>query len=342
MQLGPTRAGVRANGAIRMPRLLVLLVVAAVLVIAGGWWFMHRTATAPMSATAPAQAPAGQVKDTAAAAPAADVDALSVAELYDKAHAAMAANRMASPAGDNALEYYLRILAKEPDNEGARDALRELFPFVTGAVQDQINQGDFAEANRIIGLLTKADPDNYSLTILRSNLDARKRDADRAQAAQAQAAAAAAAAASRPAAPPPGAETSSASASVPAAATTAAPPKPIEAPPPAQQVATATPAPKPAEKPAGESRDARPISAPAPEYPLAAVRNRQQGWVDVEFTVGADGRVSGAKVTGANPSHVFDHAAIEAVERARYEPKLVDGEPKATVLRRRIVFTLGQ
>ena len=39
----------------------------------------------------------------------------------------MADNRMVAPPGNNALEYYLRILDKQPDNTNAKDALRELF-----------------------------------------------------------------------------------------------------------------------------------------------------------------------------------------------------------------------
>ena len=66
---------------------------------------------------------------------------------------AMGENRMVAPAGNNALEYYLRILAKAPDDSGAKDALRELFPFATGSAEDQINQGNFDEATRIVNLL---------------------------------------------------------------------------------------------------------------------------------------------------------------------------------------------
>ena len=108
-------------------------------------------------------------------------DELTTDQLYKEARKAMSENRMASPAGNNALEFYLKIVAKQPDDSGAKDALRELFPFATGTAEDQINQGAFDEANRIIALLAQADPSNYSLTILRSKLDAKSKLADREQ-----------------------------------------------------------------------------------------------------------------------------------------------------------------
>jgi protein TonB len=94
-----------------------------------------------------------------ATAPAVEQD-LTSDQLYKAARSAMGESRMAAPAGNNALEYYLRILAKQPDDSGAKDALRELFPFATGTAEDQINQGNFDEATRIMNLLSKADPSN--------------------------------------------------------------------------------------------------------------------------------------------------------------------------------------
>lgn len=310
------------------PMRLILLVVVAIVVVVVAWWFYGNRRGAVV---VPVQTP-GKTPSVAQAPPPQPVPQLSVDQLYQQARTAMAENRMAGPAGNNALEYYLQILAREPDNSGAQDALRELFPFATGAAEDQINQGNFDEANRIIDLLAKADPSNYSLTILRSKIDAKKRlDARE----QAQALAAEAAAAAKAQAP---AEPAQQPAPTPPPA---APPTPVATTPPA----TAAPPPAVAEpEPAvvtGETRDAEPIKAPAPQYPVAAVRNHQQGWVEVEFTVATDGTVQNARVVDSVPAHVFDQAALRAVEQATYRPRLDNGKPAASVLRRRIEFKLG-
>lgn len=62
-----------------------------------------------------------------------------------------------------------------------------------------------------------------------------------------------------------------------------------------------------------------------PEYPARALERGTQGWVDIEFTVAADGTTRDAVVRGAEPADVFDRAALQAVARWRYEPRVVDG-----------------
>jgi protein TonB len=83
------------------------------------------------------------------------------------------------------------------------------------------------------------------------------------------------------------------------------------------------------------------VSPPHPNYPPAAARNRQDGWVEVEFTIGADGSVQNAHVTASEPARVFDREAVNAVQRAKFEPKLENGQAVASTLRRRIEFKLG-
>ena len=106
----------------------------------------------------------------------------------------MREGRLVAPPGNNALELYLKVLDKEPNNASARDALREGFSMFTGPVEQYINAGNLDEANRVIELLTKVDANNFTLNILRSKLDAKKKQVDRDQAVAAAAAARAAAA----------------------------------------------------------------------------------------------------------------------------------------------------
>jgi TonB family protein len=58
----------------------------------------------------------------------------------------------------------------------------------------------------------------------------------------------------------------------------------------------------------------------APEYPVRARTTGIEGWVDVKFTVNANGVPEGVRSTGAKPAGVFEAAALAAVRRWRYEP----------------------
>lgn len=64
----------------------------------------------------------------------------------------------------------------------------------------------------------------------------------------------------------------------------------------------------------------------APRFP-AATRNRgMSGWVELEFTVRADGSTGDIVVTNANPRRTFDNAAMTAVGQWRYKPVMRDGK----------------
>jgi protein TonB len=327
------------RGAVSAP-LLAGIVIAIALLAGGVWWYLQQSGGLP---TALAPTPAPDAADGVADAPEAEVaQDLTVEQLYKEARKAMSENRMVAPAGNNALEFYQRILAKQPDDTGATDALRELFPFATGSAEEKINQGNFDEASRIMGLLAKADPSNYTLTILRSKLDAKKKQAERELAQQAQQAATAATAATRT--PASAAADAGAASGTPAAAAPAEAPASAPAPKPAE-IASAAPAPSaappPVAEPVGETRDARVVVPPRPTYPPAAARNRQDGWVEVEFTVAVDGSVQNAKVLSSNPPRVFDREALVAIQQAKFEARLDRGQPVASTLRRRIEFKLS-
>jgi TonB family protein len=65
----------------------------------------------------------------------------------------------------------------------------------------------------------------------------------------------------------------------------------------------------------------------APKFP-AMTRNRAtSGWVELEFTVHADGSVGDVVVTNSNPRRTFDNAAMAAVGQWRYKPVVRDGKP---------------
>jgi periplasmic protein TonB len=81
------------------------------------------------------------------------------------------------------------------------------------------------------------------------------------------------------------------------------------------------------------------LSKVTPVYPTDANVRGISGWVDLEFTVGPDGRVHNVAVTHAEPAGVFDQSAITAVSRWRYAPIVTAGEGMEQRARLRIRFT---
>ncbi len=76
----------------------------------------------------------------------------------------------------------------------------------------------------------------------------------------------------------------------------------------------------------------------APVYPPAAELLGRGGYVDLQFTVRADGTVADITVTHAEPRGMFDSAAIEAVRKWRYKPVMLDGRPADQRASLRVVF----
>lgn len=288
------------------------------------------SAPAELPASAPAAASSAQVQVAAQA----KLAGMSVPDLLSAAREAYAQHRLVAPAGDNAMEYYEAVLAKDPKNQVARDALRETFPFSVPDVEKAISQNNFAEANREIDVLAKADPTNYTLTLLRSKLDAQQKlqarqQLEAQQKTQQKAKQAEELAAAQQAAAKAAAEQAAAAklAAHKAAETKAAP------------VAKAAPPPPP--KPVGVTRGAQVVQAVAAQYPVEAARNQTSGYVVVQFTVTSTGGVADAHIVSSSPRRVFDQAAIRAVELSKYEPALKNGEPVSAVLQRRLDFKFG-
>jgi protein TonB len=92
---------------------------------------------------------------------------------------------------------------------------------------------------------------------------------------------------------------------------------------------------------AGVDRDAVPQVRIQPDYPIQARQKGIEGWVDIQFTVGADGSVRNPVVVDAEPESIFDRAALQAVKGWKYNPRIVDGKPvERENLRVRIRFEL--
>jgi TonB family protein len=89
-----------------------------------------------------------------------------------------------------------------------------------------------------------------------------------------------------------------------------------------------------------ESRLNRTVHRPA-SYPQRARERGIEGWVEVEFTVGADGATRDPVITAAEPAGVFDDAVLEAIGAWRYDPRTVAGKPVDQRVQARIRFQLG-
>ncbi|WP_295518817.1 energy transducer TonB [uncultured Stenotrophomonas sp.] len=301
-------------------------------------------APAADGAAAPATAPA-------APAVAAKVQSMGTEQLRDSASRALAENRMYAPAGDNAIEYYLALRDKTPDDASVKSALTDLLPYTLIAAEQHLGREDFTEAQRLVALIEKVDPSAPALPRLKEGLTKGvqvaakrtedetakvKKDAeDRAkqlveQQRLAEQRAKEAEAAKQIAAQQDAARRDSErqDAERQAAARREAEQKQQQA--AAQQASAARAA------AATAAPTLRPVSTPAPRYPAEALRSSTSGEVLVEITVGTDGSVTNARVLRATPSRVFDREALNAVKRWRFEPV---GAPVTT--RRTLVFAPG-
>jgi protein TonB len=86
-----------------------------------------------------------------------------------------------------------------------------------------------------------------------------------------------------------------------------------------------------------------PIVAVAPTYPRRMAARGIEGWVLLEFSVDPISRVQNASVVNAKPTTGFNKAALEAVSRYKYKPKVVSGNTTwVHGVQTRIVFDLEE
>lgn len=82
---------------------------------------------------------------------------------------------------------------------------------------------------------------------------------------------------------------------------------------------------------ATSDRDVVPLVRINPDYPQRALSRGIEGWVQVQFTITETGSVTDAVVVASDPPNIFDDAAIKAILRWRYNPKVEDGVPVSRV-----------
>lgn len=80
-----------------------------------------------------------------------------------------------------------------------------------------------------------------------------------------------------------------------------------------------------------------------PIYPSRALTRGIEGYVDLQFTITATGATSDINVIAAEPKNTFNNAAIRALSKWKYKPKVVDGIAIAkTGQRTRLRFQINQ
>lgn len=310
--------------------LLPATLVAAVVLGALVWWWTDQSQDEirpALASTTLAQTPAIAGTETSVA----------VTQL-ELARTALLEGRLLSPAGNNAVEYYLRALETEADASGARQALLELIPEATLVLESTIESGELAEAERELALFKQMGVSELRLTPIRDQL---------AQARAQALAASTARTAPETRASAPARERTAAFAAPAVVAIPTSPaiaPAPVAAPTQAPAITVALKLPTAASaEPAVAPKiaDARQIADNTPVYPSNAKQRRIEGWVELELAVGADGSVGDVNVIASDPARVFDREAIRAAKRWRFEPRRVDGVATATSVRKKLSFKLG-
>jgi protein TonB len=331
----------RARGAVR-PVFIAIIAVIALLAV-GAWFFIIQPHEDLMLSDSGGHLSTPvAIATKAAPPPPADVASMDVNQLLGEARKAINEQRYLAPKGNNAFEFYLRVLEKQPGNPIASDAMRETFPYAANSAEQAINARNFDDAQRQIDLLTKADPTNFTLTILRSKLDAQHKVLDKQQQQAADQQKAQELAAQKAAADKLAADKLAAQQKVVAAEEPTAQPAPVapqagvaEASKPSASGATAA-----AGEAAAANSDAVLLKGAAPVYPRDALRTHQTGWVIVSFSIDPDGHTSNVHVTDAQPRRVFDRAATDAVGRYRFTPAMKNGQAVAITREQKIEFSL--
>jgi protein TonB len=89
-----------------------------------------------------------------------------------------------------------------------------------------------------------------------------------------------------------------------------------------------------------EDGDIVPILRVEPIYPTVAMMRRIGGWVDVEYIVMPDGSVAQARVVASQPKGMFEKSALRAINKWKFKPRVVNGQPVPREVTQRINFNV--
>ena len=89
-------------------------------------------------------------------------------------------------------------------------------------------------------------------------------------------------------------------------------------------------------------RDFIVLSRIPPRYPYRAKRKKIEGWVKISFIITEQGSVKDAIVVNAKPKGIFDKAALQAILKWKFKPRISNGKPVATRADQVINFELDR
>lgn len=124
------------------------------------------------------------------------------------------------------------------------------------------------------------------------------------------------------------------------------PPKPEPKPEPRPEPPPPAPPPQPVAPPPAAPRQAaidappRPRKAIKPDYPRGARARGEQGEVELEIEVGANGRVTSARVIHSSGYPELDGAALAAARAARFTPAKSGRKAVSSIARLKLNFQL--
>ena len=101
--------------------------------------------------------------------------ALEVQRLLNLAERRLAADRLTTPPGDNAVAHYRAVLGLDPDNPTARLGFERVADRYGVLVRDAMEQGALGRAERLLGNLAAVSPAHPDLELLGDRLDAARR-----------------------------------------------------------------------------------------------------------------------------------------------------------------------
>lgn len=77
------------------------------------------------------------------------------------------------------------------------------------------------------------------------------------------------------------------------------------------------------------NQQALPLYRVEPQYPARAMKLGAQGFVLLSFTIDAQGRPQKIRIADSKPRRLFDKAALQALKKWKYQPKIVNGKSVA-------------
>jgi protein TonB len=268
--------------------------------------------------------------------------------LLARAAAALAANKLTEPPGDNALELYSGLQARNPADAGARAGLTEVHERLLARAENALLEERLDEAAAAIETARNSGVERGRIAFLSARL-AKSREqikAVQARVLQQSRARTGPKAEGIPVTPRP-----TLAAQPNADQHSLEPARAADADSSAQlQKAEVSSAQQDLDAglakqnfmtnlvPAGQLTLLKTVR---PAYPIKAQNKKMEGWVDLEFTVSETGKVQDVTVRATSIPGVFEDAAVKAVNQWRYRPNLRDARPVPVRTQIRLRFTLS-